>query len=77
MVWTSQKNGCVQKIKKISGNVDDWRKTWGQTINMVARPSQERQIDKDSSGGILKKCRNGQMETAGDPSAKVDSQEWK
>jgi hypothetical protein len=39
-------------------------------MNMVARPSQERQKEEDGPGGRLKKGRNGQIETAGDSFAK-------
>jgi hypothetical protein len=30
------------EYQKITGNEDDWKKTQGKTVNMVARPSQER-----------------------------------
>jgi hypothetical protein len=32
--------------KKITGNRDDWKETQGQTVNMVARPSQERDEER-------------------------------
>jgi hypothetical protein len=45
-------------------------------MNMVARPSQERH-GREQSWGRLKKCRNGQIETAGNSFAKANPQEGK
>jgi hypothetical protein len=42
MISRCRKKGSAQNTKKITGNEGNWKKTQGQTMNTVVKPSQER-----------------------------------
>jgi hypothetical protein len=55
-----------------TGYEDEWKKTQGQTMNMVVRPSQERQRKKRMILGMVEEMQDRQTEIAGDSFAKVN-----
>jgi hypothetical protein len=39
MIWTREKNGWLWNTKSIIGNEDEWKKTKGQIMHMMNRPT--------------------------------------